>query len=160
MKRGWHMTIRILLVDDHSVVRQGLRLFLKYDPELEVEGLVSALTKQAAALQARYEIAVSTELCDEPDLPLRTKQELYRIAQEAMHNTVKLHARARWCYAWNRLPMVLRWKCGTMAWDLIQPPRFRATWACTRCASASPTWTGRSRSRVRRALGRVSACAS
>jgi NarL family two-component system response regulator LiaR len=32
------MTIRILLVDDHSVVRQGLRLFLKYDLELEVVG--------------------------------------------------------------------------------------------------------------------------
>jgi two-component system, NarL family, response regulator LiaR len=32
------MTVRILLVDDHSVVRQGLRLFLKYDPELEVVG--------------------------------------------------------------------------------------------------------------------------
>jgi len=33
-----HMTIRILLVDDHSVVRRGLRSFLKYDPELEVVG--------------------------------------------------------------------------------------------------------------------------
>lgn len=32
------MAIRILLVDDHSVVRKGLRLFLKYDPELEVVG--------------------------------------------------------------------------------------------------------------------------
>jgi len=32
------LTIRILLVDDHSVVRQGLRLFLKYDLELEVVG--------------------------------------------------------------------------------------------------------------------------
>src|SRR5438552_7012918 len=32
------MTIRILLVDDHGVVRKGLRLFLKYDPELEVVG--------------------------------------------------------------------------------------------------------------------------
>ena len=32
------MTIRILLVDDHSVVRKGLRTFLKYDPELEVVG--------------------------------------------------------------------------------------------------------------------------
>src|SRR5947209_13565447 len=32
------MTIRILLADDHSVVRKGLRLFLKYDPELEVVG--------------------------------------------------------------------------------------------------------------------------
>jgi len=35
------MTIRIMLVDDHSVVRQGLRLFLKYDPELEVVGEAS-----------------------------------------------------------------------------------------------------------------------
>jgi len=32
------MAIRILLADDHSVVRQGLRLFLKYDLELEVVG--------------------------------------------------------------------------------------------------------------------------
>jgi two-component system, NarL family, response regulator LiaR len=32
------MTIRILLVDDHSVVRRGLRTFLTYDPELEVVG--------------------------------------------------------------------------------------------------------------------------
>jgi two-component system, NarL family, response regulator LiaR len=32
------MTIRVLLVDDHSVVLQGLRLFLKYDSELEVVG--------------------------------------------------------------------------------------------------------------------------
>ncbi len=32
------MTIRILIVDDHSVVRQGLRMFLSLDPELEVVG--------------------------------------------------------------------------------------------------------------------------
>jgi two-component system, NarL family, response regulator LiaR len=32
------MAIRILLVDDHSVVRRGLQTFLKYDPELEVVG--------------------------------------------------------------------------------------------------------------------------
>jgi DNA-binding NarL/FixJ family response regulator len=32
------MPIRILLVDDHSVVRQGLRMFLALDPELEVVG--------------------------------------------------------------------------------------------------------------------------
>jgi signal transduction histidine kinase len=69
-------------------------LIFELRPEsLETEGLVSALTKQAAMLQARHEIAVSTELCDEPDLPLRAKQELYRIAQEALHNTVK-HAYA------------------------------------------------------------------
>jgi NarL family two-component system response regulator LiaR len=32
------MTIRILIVDDHNVVRQGLRMFLALDPELEVVG--------------------------------------------------------------------------------------------------------------------------
>jgi NarL family two-component system response regulator LiaR len=32
------MTIRVLLVDDHSVVRQGLKMFLDLDPELEVVG--------------------------------------------------------------------------------------------------------------------------
>ena len=32
------MPIRILIVDDHSVVRQGLRMFLGLDPDLEVVG--------------------------------------------------------------------------------------------------------------------------
>ena len=32
------MAIRILLVDDHTVVRKGLRTFLSYDPEMEVVG--------------------------------------------------------------------------------------------------------------------------
>jgi DNA-binding NarL/FixJ family response regulator len=32
------MAIRILIVDDHSVVRQGLRMFLRWDPDLEVVG--------------------------------------------------------------------------------------------------------------------------
>ena len=70
-------------------------LIFELRPEsLESEGLVTALSKQGAALQARHGITVLTQLCEEPDLPLKVKQELYRIAQEAMHNTVK-HARAR-----------------------------------------------------------------
>jgi DNA-binding NarL/FixJ family response regulator len=32
------MSIRILIVDDHGVVRQGLRMYLALDPELEVVG--------------------------------------------------------------------------------------------------------------------------
>ncbi len=32
------MAIRILIADDHSVVRQGLRMFLGLDPELEIVG--------------------------------------------------------------------------------------------------------------------------
>jgi signal transduction histidine kinase len=69
-------------------------LIFELRPEsLETEGLVSALSKQAAALQARHEVVVSISLCEEPSVSLHTKQELYRVAQEAMHNIVK-HAHA------------------------------------------------------------------
>lgn len=32
------MPIRLLIADDHGVVRQGLRMFLGFDPELEIIG--------------------------------------------------------------------------------------------------------------------------
>ena len=32
------MAIRILIADDHAVVRQGLRMFLGLDPDLELVG--------------------------------------------------------------------------------------------------------------------------
>ena len=69
-------------------------LIFELRPEsLETEGLIAALTQQAAALRARHEIPVHATLGKEPDLPLETKEALYRIAQEALHNTVK-HAHA------------------------------------------------------------------
>src|SRR5579859_6660670 len=37
-KGGAAMAIRTLIVDDHSVVREGLRMFLARDPDLEVVG--------------------------------------------------------------------------------------------------------------------------
>jgi PAS domain S-box-containing protein len=70
-------------------------LIFELRPEsLEIEGLVAALGKQASALAARHRIEVETELPGEPDLPIETKEVLYRVAQEAMHNTVK-HAEAQ-----------------------------------------------------------------
>jgi NarL family two-component system response regulator LiaR len=45
------MAIRVLIVDDHSVVREGLRMFLARDPELEVAG--EAADGAEAVQQAR-----------------------------------------------------------------------------------------------------------
>jgi two-component system, NarL family, response regulator LiaR len=36
-----YMTIRILIADDHGIVRQGLRMYLGLDPELQVVGEAS-----------------------------------------------------------------------------------------------------------------------
>jgi signal transduction histidine kinase len=69
-------------------------LIFELRPEsLATEGLVAALDKQVAAGRARYGIAIDADIGDEPDAPLETKEALYRIAQEALHNVVK-HARA------------------------------------------------------------------
>jgi PAS domain S-box-containing protein len=69
-------------------------LIFELRPEsLKTEGLIAALQQQAAALEARHEIPVHTTLGEEPELPLETKEAIYRIAQEALHNTVK-HAHA------------------------------------------------------------------
>jgi DNA-binding NarL/FixJ family response regulator len=55
------MTIRILLVDDHSVVRQGLRMFLGLDPELEVIGEAA---NGAEALQLARQLRPDVVLMD------------------------------------------------------------------------------------------------
>ena len=69
-------------------------LIFELRPEsLEAEGLIAALEKEAAALEARHGIRVKTDLCAEPEAPLEAKEAVYRIVQEAFHNTVK-HARA------------------------------------------------------------------
>jgi PAS domain S-box-containing protein len=69
-------------------------LIFELRPEsLATEGLVAALEKQFAALKARHGISVAADLCLEPDLRLDLKEVLYRVGQEALHNTVK-HAKA------------------------------------------------------------------
>ncbi len=83
----------VLSLSEAALAEMRALIFELRPESLETEGLVSALHKQAAAMQSRYGITVSTVLCDEPDLPVKVKQELYRVAQEALHNTVK-HAKA------------------------------------------------------------------
>jgi two-component system, NarL family, response regulator LiaR len=55
------MAIRILIADDHSVVRQGLRMFLGLDPELEVIG---EARDGAEALQRAHELHPDVVLID------------------------------------------------------------------------------------------------
>jgi signal transduction histidine kinase len=85
--------------DVHELAGVGLAemraLIFELRPEsLEREGLVSALHKQADAVQARHAIAVRVSVVEEPEMPLAAKEALYRIAQEALQNVAK-HARAR-----------------------------------------------------------------
>jgi hypothetical protein len=126
-------------------------LIFELRPEaLEREGLVAALAKQAAALQARYDLSIRTELCEEPALPLKVKQELYRIAQEALHNTVK-HARAR------TVDLMLRETANAVILEVgddgvgFDPlGHFQAIWDCARCRSVSGSWAAGLRSRALR----------
>lgn len=84
-----------VLTQAEAALTEMRALIFELRPEsLETEGLVVALGRQAASLQARHGITVVSELDDEPELPIKVKQEFYRIAQEALHNTVK-HARAK-----------------------------------------------------------------
>ena len=53
------MTIRVLITDDHSVVRQGLRMFLSLDPDIQVVG---------EAQDGREALAMAREL--KPDVVL------------------------------------------------------------------------------------------
>jgi DNA-binding NarL/FixJ family response regulator len=58
---GVHMPIRVLITDDHSVVRQGLRMFLGLDPELEVVG---EACNGAEALSLAHELRPNVVLMD------------------------------------------------------------------------------------------------
>ena len=55
------MSIRILIVDDHGVVRQGLRMYLALDPELEVVGEAA---NGAEALRLAHELKPDVVLMD------------------------------------------------------------------------------------------------
>jgi PAS domain S-box-containing protein len=105
------LTARIALEDDHDAAAAGQALgyvismadvglaemralISELRPEwLAQHGLVAALERHVASVRGRHGLRVDTQLGVEPELPLPTKEALYRIAREALHNTVK-HARA------------------------------------------------------------------
>src|SRR5438094_6861441 len=55
------MVIRVLLADDHSIVREGLRVFLGYDPELAVVGEAA---DGAEAVQLAHQLHPDVVLMD------------------------------------------------------------------------------------------------
>ncbi|CUS05593.1 exported protein of unknown function [Candidatus Promineifilum breve] len=83
----------VLAQADAGMAEMRALIFELRPESLQSEGVVAALRKQTAALQARHQIPVAVEFGPEPELPLAQKEMLYRVAQEAMHNIVK-HARA------------------------------------------------------------------
>jgi signal transduction histidine kinase len=83
----------ILSLSEGGLAEMRALIFELRPESLENEGLVTALAKQATAIQARHHIEVKTLFEEEPDVSLTTKEVLYRVGQEALNNIVK-HAGA------------------------------------------------------------------
>src|SRR5581483_10722582 len=84
----------VLSLAETALAEMRALIFELLPNALETEGLVAALGRQIAAVRARHGIAIEADLGAEPDVAVAIKEALYRIAQEALHNTVK-HAQAR-----------------------------------------------------------------
>jgi len=83
----------VLSLAEGGLAEMRAMIFELRPESLASEGLVAALSKQAAALHARHHIEVTISLAEEPDAPLPIKEALYRVTQEAFHNIVR-HAQA------------------------------------------------------------------
>ncbi|MGD1992806.1 MAG: GAF domain-containing protein, partial [Anaerolineae bacterium] len=83
----------VLSLADAGLAEMRALIFELRPDALEKEGLVAALKRQAETVRVRHNLEVETDLCGEPDVPINAKEALYRIAQEALNNTVQ-HARA------------------------------------------------------------------
>ncbi|MBX3061389.1 MAG: GAF domain-containing protein [Anaerolineae bacterium] len=83
----------VLMLSEAALVEMRALIFELRPESIENEGLITALAKQGASLQARHGIDVRMELCAEPSLAVESKESVYRIAREALHNVIK-HASA------------------------------------------------------------------
>ena len=90
-----HEPLEYVLQLAEAGVTEMRALIFELRPEhLERDGLIAALQQQAEMMRLRYHLETETQFDAEPNWPLEVKQALLRIAQEALHNTVK-HARAK-----------------------------------------------------------------
>jgi PAS domain S-box-containing protein len=83
----------VLRLSEAALAEMRALIFELRPEALEREGLSGALKHHTAVLRARYGIAVEESLSGEPVTTWESKQALYRIAQEALHNAGR-HARA------------------------------------------------------------------
>jgi PAS domain S-box-containing protein len=83
----------VLRLSEAALAEMRALIFELRPEALEREGLSGALKHHTAVLRTRYGIAVEESLTGEPVMSWESKQALYRIAQEALHNAGR-HARA------------------------------------------------------------------
>jgi two-component system response regulator NreC len=73
-------SITIVIADDHAVVRQGVRLLLEAEDDLEVLGEASTVAEAQALLRQRSPDVLVLDLHMGPDLSLSTLSELRAIS--------------------------------------------------------------------------------
>ncbi|MFN3390773.1 MAG: GAF domain-containing protein [Meiothermus ruber] len=87
----------VLKLAEAATAEMRALIFELRPDSLQQQGLVAALSKQAAVMRSRHGFLVEAHLCAEPPLAPEAKEALYRVAQEALNNIVK-HAQARKVY--------------------------------------------------------------
>ena len=88
------MPIRILIADDHAVVRAGLRGLLGADPDLEIVGEAEDGDEALRLAETLQPDMVLLDITMPPDNGIETAQRLKEAHPEA-HRPVPHHARGR-----------------------------------------------------------------
>src|SRR5215475_2847733 len=77
----------------HSALAEmRVLLYVLRPTELEREGVAAALRKRLSRMSMHSHVVLRATLAPEPAVPLDTKEAIYRVGLEALHNAAK-HAR-------------------------------------------------------------------